>query len=71
MQYSGTVALFCENHTKQTDTRTLCEQNAEFWYVKAGGTYGSTGLCRVNMQNTLPLGVESRGCQHFFHFIMN
>jgi hypothetical protein len=32
-----TVAVYCENHTEHTDT--LCGQDAEIWYVKAGGTY--------------------------------
>jgi hypothetical protein len=30
-------AVYCENHKEPT--RTLCGQNAEFWYVTAGGTY--------------------------------
>jgi hypothetical protein len=33
------VVAYCENHKEHTDT--LCGQNAEFWYVKAGGTYGN------------------------------
>jgi actin-related protein len=37
MLFRETVAVYCENHTEHTDT--LCGQNAEFWYVKAGGTY--------------------------------
>jgi hypothetical protein len=37
MLFEETVAVCCENHTEHTDT--LCEQNAEFWYVKGGGTY--------------------------------
>jgi hypothetical protein len=37
MLFGETVALYCENHTEHTDA--LCGQNAEFWYVKAGGTY--------------------------------
>jgi hypothetical protein len=32
-----TVAVYSENHTEHTNT--LGGQNAEFWYVKAGGTY--------------------------------
>jgi hypothetical protein len=35
MLFGGTVADYCDNHTDHTDT--LCGQNAEFWYVKAGG----------------------------------
>jgi hypothetical protein len=37
MLFGETVAVYCENHTEHTDT--LCGQNAEFWCVKAGGTY--------------------------------
>jgi hypothetical protein len=37
MLFGETVAVYCENHTEHTDT--LRGQNAEFWYVKAGGTY--------------------------------
>jgi hypothetical protein len=32
------IAVYCETHTKRTNA--LCGQNAEFYYVKAGGTYG-------------------------------
>jgi hypothetical protein len=37
MLFGDTVAGYCENHTENTDT--LCGQNAEFYYVKAGGKY--------------------------------
>jgi hypothetical protein len=37
MLFRETVAVYCENRTEHTDT--LCGQNAEFYYVKAGGTY--------------------------------
>jgi hypothetical protein len=37
--FGETVAVYCENHTEHTDT--LCGQNAEFCYVKAGGTYSN------------------------------
>jgi hypothetical protein len=37
MLFGETVAVYCENHRENTDT--LCGQNPEFWYVKAGGTY--------------------------------
>jgi hypothetical protein len=37
MLFAETVAVYCENRTEHTDT--LCGQNAEFWYVKTGGTY--------------------------------
>jgi hypothetical protein len=39
MLFRVTVAVYCENHTEHTDT--LCGQNTEFWYVKAGGTYSN------------------------------
>jgi hypothetical protein len=35
MLFRETVAVYCENHTEHTDT--LCGQNAEFLYFKAGG----------------------------------
>jgi hypothetical protein len=37
MLFGETVAVYCENHMEHTDT--LRGQNAEFWYVKAGGAY--------------------------------
>jgi hypothetical protein len=37
MLFGETVAVYCENHAEHTDT--LCEQNVEFWCVKAAGTY--------------------------------
>jgi hypothetical protein len=37
MLFGEIVAVYCENHKEHTNT--LCGQNAEFWYVKAGGTY--------------------------------
>jgi hypothetical protein len=37
--FGETVAVYCENHTEHTDT--LCEQNAEFYCIKAGGTYSN------------------------------
>jgi hypothetical protein len=39
MLFRETVAVYCENHMEHTDT--LCGQNAEFWYVKAGGIYSN------------------------------
>jgi hypothetical protein len=39
MLFRETVAVYCENHTKHTNT--LCGQNAEFLCVKASGTYGN------------------------------
>jgi hypothetical protein len=31
------IAVYCENHTKHTNA--ICGQNAEFYCVKAHGTY--------------------------------
>jgi hypothetical protein len=42
MLFRETVSVYCENHTEHTDT--LCGQNVEFCYVKAGGAYGTIGL---------------------------
>jgi hypothetical protein len=39
MLFRETVAVYCENHT--VNTNALCGQNAEFWYVKACGTYSN------------------------------
>jgi hypothetical protein len=39
MLFGETVAVYCENHTEHT--YTLCGQNVEFWYDKAGGTYSN------------------------------
>jgi hypothetical protein len=39
MLYKETVAVYFENHTGHTDAS--CGQNAEFWYVKTGGTYSN------------------------------
>jgi hypothetical protein len=50
MLFGETVAVYFENHTEHTDT--MCGQNAEFWYVKAGGTYlGFKGLIYVMLRN--------------------
>jgi hypothetical protein len=46
MLFNETVAVYCENHTKHTDT--LCGQNAEFQHVKTGGIYGTHGLKMIN-----------------------
>jgi hypothetical protein len=32
MLFRETVTVYCENRTEHIDT--ICEQNAEFWYVK-------------------------------------
>jgi hypothetical protein len=37
MLFRKTVAVYCEKDAEHTNT--LCGQNAEFWCVKAGGTY--------------------------------
>jgi hypothetical protein len=37
MLFGETVTVYRENHAEHT--HTLCGQNVEFWYVKAGGTY--------------------------------
>jgi hypothetical protein len=43
MLFRETFAVYCENHTEHINT--LCRQNAEFQYVKAGGIYiVTTGL---------------------------
>jgi hypothetical protein len=47
MLFRETVAVYCENHTEHTDT--LCGQNAELWYVKAGGTYSNHWALKGSM----------------------
>jgi hypothetical protein len=39
MLFGETVAVYCENHTEHRDT--LCGQNVEVWYAKAGGMYSN------------------------------
>jgi hypothetical protein len=39
MLFREILAVYCENLTENTGT--LCGQNAEFYYVKAGGTYSN------------------------------
>jgi hypothetical protein len=39
MLFGETIAVYLESHIKHKNT--LCEQNAEFWYVEAGGTYNN------------------------------
>jgi hypothetical protein len=39
MLFEKTVAVYCENHTKHTNT--LCGQNVEFQYFKENGTYSN------------------------------
>jgi hypothetical protein len=42
MPFREIIAVYCETRMKHINT--LCEQNADFWYVKAGGTYRTTGF---------------------------
>jgi hypothetical protein len=42
MLFTETFAVYCENHMEDTDTP--CRQNAEFWYVEAGGKYSDHWL---------------------------
>jgi hypothetical protein len=37
MLFGEIIPVYCENHTEHINR--LCGQNAEFLYVKAGGTY--------------------------------
>jgi hypothetical protein len=39
MLFGETNAVYCENHTEQTNA--LCGQNTEFYYGKAGGNYSN------------------------------
>jgi hypothetical protein len=39
MQFRETSVVYYENHTKRTNA--LSGQDAEFWCVKAGGTYNN------------------------------
>jgi hypothetical protein len=39
MLFREMKAVYCENQTEHTDT--ICGQNAEFYYVKACGTYSN------------------------------
>jgi hypothetical protein len=52
-----TNAVYCENHTKHINT--LCGQGADFYYVKVGGTYRTTGLQRVkNVLITMKITIK-------------
>jgi hypothetical protein len=42
MLFRETVDVYCENHMEHTNA--LWGQNAEFWYVKAGGTYSNLSV---------------------------
>jgi hypothetical protein len=39
MLFKETAAVYCESHTEHTNT--FCGQTAEFWHVKADGTYSN------------------------------
>jgi hypothetical protein len=39
MLFKKTIAVYCENNTEHTNR--LYGQNAEFKYIKAGGTYSN------------------------------
>jgi hypothetical protein len=39
MLFGETIAVYCENRTLHTNT--LCGQNVELYYVKAGGIYNN------------------------------
>jgi hypothetical protein len=52
MLFRETVAIYCENRTEHTNT--LCVQNAEFLYVKAGDTYSITPKFNENKNPSTP-----------------
>jgi hypothetical protein len=52
MLFRETVAVYCENHTKHTNT--LCKQNAEFQYVEAGGTYSNHRTLKALLHYIFP-----------------
>jgi hypothetical protein len=39
MLFKETITVYCEKHTKHTNI--FCGWNAEFYCVKAGGTYSN------------------------------
>jgi hypothetical protein len=41
MLFRGMIAVYCEKHTRTKHINTFCDQNAEFWYAKAGGIYSN------------------------------
>jgi hypothetical protein len=55
MLFGETVAVYCENHMKHTDT--LCGQNTEFLYVKAGGTYSDQWVLKGSFPKTENYGL--------------
>jgi hypothetical protein len=52
MLFGETVAVYCKNRKEDTDK--LCEQNAQFKYIKVGGTYSNHWALKVWI-----------GCDHF------
>jgi hypothetical protein len=44
MLFREIIAVYCENHTEHINTP--CEQNAEFYYVKAAGTYDNLNVAK-------------------------
>jgi hypothetical protein len=60
MLFAETVAVYCENHTEHT--YTVCGQNVECQYVKAGGNglhkHGDNFILTV--KSTFPKGVSGR-----------
>jgi hypothetical protein len=53
MLFWETVAVYCENRMKQTNT--LCEQNAEFWYVNPVRTSQETHYVSATKPNRIML----------------
>jgi hypothetical protein len=47
MLFRETVAVYCENHTEQTNA--LCGQDAEFWYDIARGRYSNHWALKFRM----------------------
>jgi hypothetical protein len=60
MLFRETVVVYCENHTEHANT--LCGQNAEFYYVKAGGRFSnhSALLCLRQMKTAVDLQCVTR-----------
>jgi hypothetical protein len=63
--FRETIAIYCETHTKHINT--LCGKNAEFSYVKAGGTYETTGLYRVNRSVHPPVLTDLQVYKYVVH----
>jgi hypothetical protein len=64
MLYRETTTVYCENHLKHTNT--FCGQNAELYYVEAGGTYRATELkgLRVHCCSVLELDLVLSSLRH-------